>query len=292
MSMSMSLPQEAGYLDWPLSRDEKKFRIMKLYERELQEIDLSQRCQQECSGRPLSARLSNASTADTELDSTAAQAFCDDQLQPINEDLETSIHSTPLKDDVNATMNSTDDRHVQTVAQQALSNLRDALADTIATIRGLEGHPPDSTPQGKAGPAGQCSPPWRRAVSEDLPRGSVRQRVSLGRREGRLRTSRGSRSRDQSRSLLDESIGLDSDGAEGDTEEPRRKVETASSGRRKRNSCQGIEHTRPAESCGDLPSDDDSTSNKQVSRSRSLPPPVHLASLQDFLGEVVPQFPF
>merc|ERR1719502_2540394 len=99
----MSLPHGGAHMDWPLSRDEKQYRIMQLYDRELKEVQYKEaaaqfQCDVEAKEAPLRSRVSDASTADTEI-GAPPQAFYDDQLQPINEDIATSLG--PFADDIN-----------------------------------------------------------------------------------------------------------------------------------------------------------------------------------------------
>lgn len=294
----MSLPHGGAHMDWPLSRDEKQYRIMQLYDRELKEVQHKEaaaqfQCDAETREGPFKARVSDASTADTEI-SAPLQAFCDDQLEPINEELEAAIHFGPLTDDINAAINSmsasTPDRRARSVAQ----HLR-ALTNAVATM--LDGPATETPRQHSASATVQGSPTWRRAYSEDVSRSSGARRVSLTRRDGHRRTSRGSRSRDQSRSGLDD---IDSDGTQGDTEEPRRKVDMGYARRRRwsRTQTQGVDLTRYSQGCKDGAEDSDDaledhpSKSCSISRSRSLPPPKPLESLQDFLGELVPQCPF
>jgi len=222
-------------------------------------------------------RLSDASTADTEPGITL-QPLCGDQLDPIKEELDASVLT-------NAVMNSTAGGQTCSIAER----LRLAVANAVnATLRDFEGHPSEPHPNCCHG-AEQADPPWRRAFSEDVSRSSSARRLSFGRRDGKRPTPRGSRSRADSRSILEH---MDSDGAEGDTEESHRHVELAPARRRWRlwnESQRKVERTsgRRAQSCNSV-----MTHAADHQGSRRLPPKVQADSLQDFLGESVPQCPF
>lgn len=265
----------AHHFDWPLSRDEKKYHIMQLYDRELQLtrqgealLECHPACQQE----------------DPE-HCVAAQPLYEDQLHPITEEAASpNVQLGLLTDDLNAAMQPAEGEtgeHVHSVAER----LRLAVADAVATLKGFE-----SQPSAPALPTNSCAIPvgsaaWggRRAVSEEVSRrtSTPQRRTSLGRRDSQApaarRTSGGSRSR--APSIAEH---MDSDGGEGDTEEPMR--ERDMSARRRRGSwqhdmAQRVQAPQEIKSVG-------------MQRSRSVPPAVNLLSLSDFLGETVPDNPF
>jgi len=290
----MSMTYGGAHLDWPLSRDEKKYHIMQLYDRELQARDALSIASQTCPSKGedrfadgRNARLSDASTADTE-HSSAMQPLCGDQLDPIKEELDASI----LAKEINAAVNATAAGPARSIAQR----LRLAVTSAVnATLRDLECHPADPPPHGCDG-AEDASPTCRRAFSEEVSRSSSARRPSFGRHDRQRRTSRGSRLRADSRSALAVS---DSDGAEGDTEEHHRQVETVPARRRWRlfNETQRVvDRTsgRRAQSCNSVMTHVADGHGKSCStpRSHRVHPAVQADSLQDFLGESVPQCPF
>jgi len=326
----MSGALAGAHFDWPLSRDEKKHHIMQLYDKELQmagsllqsqEASLSLSKSSEgppdkfwddaADGHPWNnkasaghGRVSDASTADTEHSACVnplnhMDGFCDDQLG--------SIHEEALDDDdINA-------------AHSATARLRQAVAEAAATLQVLASRP--SSRQPSATPPAHC-PVTDRSISrqrraavteEELSHCSSVRRPSFGSRHEKRRTSRGHGPGSRSSSLLPAADQVDSDGGQGDTEEP---MEMAAARRRRRSSGTGpLTQPRAAQrvrSCnGDCVAEEESSKNA-MSRSRSMPcpdaldegtnnamprrmpPVVELVSLQDFLGESVflPGFPW
>lgn len=301
VNMSAALP--GTHFDWPLSRDEKKHQVMQLYDRELQwagsllqsqETALGESCtcptgtvpsgeSRDChhwrpSAGLCNGRLSDASTAVSE-HSTSIQphlhldVLCDDQLGSIHEE------------------NSDLDGHARSVAER----LREAVAEAAMTLQALTSRP-SSLRRPSAPPANsaimECgSPAWPRAFSEEALHGSSTRRPSSGHREGQRRKSRDSRS----------TLGCsgpdceDSDGEHADTEDLC-EMEMPSSRRRRRSSgMKPLGQPRAAlrvKSC-DMDSAAECDGDKNIaSRSRSVPPPMELQSLDAFLGQSVPYFPF
>lgn len=286
----MSAPCGRAHLDWPLSRDEKKFHVMQLYDRELRARDDSSNVhpevctmyQEDCAEGWRKLRLSDASTAASELGASMTP-LCGDQLDPITEEVDAPF---------TVTANERDPQACNIAAQ-----LRLAVANAVnATLRDFESHA--SVASSSICPAGQqnrsssaehVGPLWRRSVSEDIARSGSRRRTSFGRRNSTHHTPRGSRSRADSRSIPE--CG-DSDGAEGDTEHPQRYVEIAPARRRWRlwnENQRKVERTcgRRAQSCNSV-----MTSAADNRGGRRSAPSVQADSLQDFLGESVPQCPW
>lgn len=311
----MSVAPGGVHYDWPLSRDEKKSRILQLYDMELQVLDAgetavrhvgeapslpapmlcpsiempvkrreswgdvseSHRCDQSDAAGFRDARLSWVSTNTGHSD---PDSHGDDQLACINEEVEASIHFGPLNDEINAAMHSHAAMDGSTLGIGA--RFRHFVADAAAILQAL--------------PSRECSPhpttcrassqnnlPRRRAVSEGVPAACASLGPSLALRESRRRTSRGSRSRQPS-----VAEDVDSDGTQGDTEEAHGRVDVPAGGRSRRRSWQqsrGISQSAPSV-------DTEGDSKKQMNRSRSMPPVKELQSLQNFLGETVPMFPF
>lgn len=296
--MSAALP--GAHFDWPLSRDEKKHQIMQLYDRELQwagsmlqshEAALGESCACPTGIAPLvesrdchhwrsavglcNSRLSDASTAVSE-HSTSVQphlhidVFCDDQLGAISEE-----HSNL-------------DGHAHGVAER----LREAVAEAAMTLQALASRPRRPSAPPTYSSVMECgSPAWPRAASEEASHGSSTTRSSSGHREGQRRKSRDSRSR-YGRSAPD---CEDSDGEQADTEEFRQ-MEISSSRRRRRSLGMGpVGQPRAAlrvKSCNMDSVAECDADKSNASRSRSVPPQIELESLQAFLGESVPCFPF
>lgn len=323
----MSGALAGAHFDWPLSRDEKKHHIMQLYDRELQmagsllqsqEASLSK--SSECLPDKIyddaagHGRVSDASTADTEHSACVnplnhVDAFCDDQLGSIHEEAAAPMHFDTLDDDdIKA-------------AHSATERLRQAVAEAAATLQVLSSRP--SSRQPSATPSAHC-PVTDRSISrqrraavteEELVHCSSVRRPSFGsRHHEKRRTSRGHGPGSRSSSVLAEAEQVDSDGGQGDTEEPHG-MEMAAARRRRRSSGTGpLAQPKAAQrvrSCnGDCFAEE--ISKNAMSRSRSMPcpdapdedtnnamprrmpPVVELVSLQDFLGESVflPGFPW
>lgn len=239
----------------------------------------SHHCNQSDASGFRDARLSWASTDTGHSD---PHLRCDDQLGCINEEVEASLHFGPLNDEINAAMHSHSAVDGNTLGITA--RFRHFVADAAAILQVL--------------PSRECSPhpatcrvmnqsntPRRRAVSEGASNSSPLC-PSLGLRDSRRRTSRGSRSRQPSVASVAEDV--DSDGTQGDTEEAHGVVDVPAGGRSRRRSWQqsrGVSQRAPS-------ADSEGDKKKQMTRSRSMPPVKEMQSLQNFLGETVPMFPF
>jgi len=310
----MNLSHGGSHFDWPLSRDEKKYHIMQLYDKELQavyarpqEIKLcsfldttetanSQVLHADYAEGPLKARRSDASTAETEF-STLAESLCDDQLDTISEEQGAAMQFSGLTDGIHAALNASEDE----LAKNAAKNLREAVADAVAVLQGFARYPSDmaslQTSHG-AVDATHCSTtpravlgikngraPCRRAFSEEIPQAT--RRTSLGRREGPQRhLPRGGRARPESRSAtpIRERVDSDDGGGDGDVEDLYHKVEMRPV-RRGRRSLVPEQCTVPAP----LP---ESGGKNQLIRSKSVPPVRQLESIENFLGLSVPACPW
>lgn len=260
-------------MDWPLSREEKKYHIMQLYDRELQAMAVPSSSSEPAMRKPRDSRegmyaprLSDASTADSERAYAAHSppGFGTDYLHAINEKLDVCTHQWRLSRDGRSSV--CDESSVQ--AQSAAEILRQAVADAAKVLRGIE-----HRSSVKASPQSchrklESSSTMRRCVSEEASQSSMR-RHSSGRREGQRHVPRGSRSAAESRCGTPRSYHVDSDGDEGDTED----MATTASARRRRIS---------------LPRNEDKATPQ--ARSKSMPPAME--SLDSFLGEDIPECPF
>lgn len=325
----MSVAPGGVHYDWPLSRDEKKSRILQLYDMELKVLDAgetavlhvldagetavlhageapslpapmpcpsiempvkrreswgnaseSHRCNQSDASGFRDARLSWVSTNTGHSD---PDSHGDDQLGCINEEVEASIHFGPLNDEINAAIHSHSAVGGNTLGITA--RFRHFVADAAAILQVLPSRECSPHPA-TCRALNQSNPPRRRAVSEGVPAACAPLCPSLGLRESRRRTSRGSRSRQPSVASVAEDV--DSDGTQGDTEEAHGRVDVPAGGRSRRRSWQqsrGVSQRAPSV-------DSEGDRKKQMNRSRSMPPVKELQSLQNFLGETVPMFPF
>lgn len=283
----MNVGHGGAHFDWPLSRDEKKYHIMQLYDKELKAVSASTALKRpECTSQVFpedvsdgaaKVRRSDASTAETEL-STVAESFGDDQLDQldtISEELGNAMQrSGPDGQHVDL-----EDEH----AKNAAKHLREAVAEAVTVLqefsRRAQGNVTPRTSQGDVAGAGA---PLRRAFSEEISRAA--RRPSLGRREGQQRRlSRSSKGDAQSRCTTPIRERDDSDGEDADIEDmhDRAEIRPVRRGRR------SLVH----EQCS-VPPQHFHGHNDPFARSKSVPPERKLESIENFLGLAVPACPF
>jgi len=284
---SIAAAYGGSHFDWPLSSNEKRYHIMQLYDRELQAVACSASLEEGAvidqpfsdahrvdSKGSYNRRLSEASTADTEIGSVTQQLF-DDNLHPIHEEQDCPDVTMHLK------------------AEESANKLLQAVAHAVETLRCIEHHHPGMSLPSSAPSVVHSTSGWRRAASEEVLRSSKRRpsrsgrdaaeeltrsstrRTSYGRRNSRYMSHVGT-GKPVSRSATPAPDCANSDGGEGDTEDT---VEITTARCRQRYSDQNRrEDEKPVQS--------------SLARSRSVPAARPIMSLQDFLGESVPTCPF
>lgn len=310
----MSVTYGGAHFDWPLSRDEKKQHVMHLYDKELEAtvaagpghmLEPQSSSVSECIGiykeERNALRLSDVSTADTE-HSIIVQTACDElPLDTITEEAEAPGDLTARE--IGAVIDSAADDIASSIAERLRvavasrlcqgAEIGSAVEDTLRVF-GTAAQLEDVDDQSASRQTEVHL--WRRSASEDMHRGVAPRRSSFGRRDGQRRTSRGSRHRSGSRSDSFQTEMRDSDGAEGDTEEPHRRSQEIAEPRRRWqmwNQKQAAKafSGRRTKSCDSILTHLSHSSLKAPSTPR-LRPVLQADSLQDFLGETVPECPF